>query len=210
MFKDKRIITLLAHPDDETLGCGGTLHRASQEGAIIHCVIPAAPRMDRIKDDCAKALQVLGVQSVHFGKFDDNEMDKYPLQDVTQFFEKQIEAFNPDIVFLHHWGCTNQDHRVCYEAGVIANRNNAAQLISCEIPSSTGYLKPVNFEPNMYVALEINNKIAKRDAMAAYETEYRPYPHARSPLKLDFLLECRGADINQQFAEAFVKIREVV
>lgn len=208
-FKNKRIITLLAHPDDETLGCGGTLHRASEDGAIIHCVIPAYPRMESIKDDCAKALEVLGVQSVHWGRFDDNEMDKYPLMSVAKFFESQIEKFKPDIVFLHHWSCTNQDHRVCYEAGIIANRNNSAQLICCEIPSSMGYLKPNEFDPNFYVVLDYHNKNAKIEAMEFYKTELRDNPHPRCVSNLVNRAYIRGGDVNTHNAEAFVKIREV-
>jgi len=206
----KRILTLLAHPDDETLGCGGTLHRFAQDDAIIHCVIPAYPRMDSIIQNCEKALEILGVQSMYIGRFDDNQMDKYPLNEVSLFFEKQIEKFKPDIVFLHHWNCLNQDHRVCYQAGIIATRNIPAQLICCEVPSSTGYLKPVNYEPNLYVKLDWINMVAKREAMSKYISEGKYYPHSRSTLKLQTLLEMRGGEINQEYAEAFVKIREII
>jgi len=206
MFKNKRILTLLAHPDDETLGCGGTLHRAVSEGAEVLCLIS----VKRIIGSCIEALKVLGVQNIHFGKYVDNQMDTYPLNLVSAFFEAQIQLFKPDIVILHHWNCLNQDHRVCYQAGIIATRNSNAQLWCCEIPSSTGYLKPVNFEPNLYITLNNRNKCSKLKAMGWYNTELREYPNIRSLEKLQNHLEYRGGEINKKYAEAFVKIREIV
>lgn len=205
-FADKRILVLLAHPDDETLGCGATLHRAVEEGAIVRCIFP----VKRVISQCINATQILGISSIHFGKYQDNRMDKYPLADVAAFFEKEVQKFKPHIVILHHWNCTNQDHRVCYEAGIIANRDTVAQLWCCEIPSSTGYLKPVNFEPNFYVALHYDSVNAKTEAMKKYITECRDYPHVRSIGKLIALMEKRGGEMNQEYAEAFVKIREIV
>jgi len=209
-MRDKKILTLLAHPDDETLGCGGTLHRMSQEGAAIHCVIPCKFYLDYIDEACRNALGILGISSAHFGDFDDNQLDKYPIANVTKFFEKQLNRLKPDFVFLHHWNCTNQDHRVCYQAGVIATRNSKATLLCCEVPSSTGYLKPVNYEPNFYVTLEKQNIEARSQAMEQYKSEVKKPPSIRSIDKLTTHSAFRGGEINCEYAEAFVKIREII
>jgi len=173
-------------------------------------VIPCKFYLEYIAEACNTALGILGVSSAHFGDFDDNELDKYPIASVTKFFEKQIKRFKPDFVLLHHWNCTNQDHRVCYQAGIIATRNLKATLLCCEIPSSTGYLKPVNFEPNLYVALENHNIEAKTKAMEEYKSEVKKPPYIRSIEKITNHSQFRGGEINREYAEAFVKIREIV
>ncbi len=204
-FKNKTVLTLLAHPDDETLGCGGTLHRASSEGAKIYCYFP----IKRVANDCYKAIKILGIQPVHFGKWNDQVLDTYPLKDLSIWFNEAIERVEPDIIILHHYNCTNQDHRICYQAGIIATRDSDATIITCEVPSSTGYLKPVGFEPNFYIAFPLDSMTAKIEAMNCYKTEVKKAPNPRSSNQLVNLMELRGGECNQQFAEGFMLIRGV-
>jgi len=202
-MKDKIIATVLAHPDDETLGCGGTLARAIQSGSEVHCIIP----VKRIEEQCIKALEILGVQNIHWGNFDDNSLDKYPLLDICKFVSKHINAIEPDIVFTHHWGCTNQDHRVCYEASIIALRQKDTALLTCEIPSSTGYLRPTAFEPNFWVKLSANLADKKIEALRCYTTEMELFPHPFSEMYIDSLMKIRGSEANTLWAEGFMLIR---
>jgi len=204
-FSGKTIITFLAHPDDETLGCGGTLTRAIDDGAKVHCVIP----VKRIEKQCYKALKKIGIKNIYWGNFDDNQMDKYPLLKVCKFLEKYLKNVIPDILITHHYNCANQDHRICYEASSIVTRpiKNKIQLFSCEIPSSTGYLRPTGFEPNFYISLTPKHLLTKIEALKLYETELRK---DRSPIVVDMLARLRGAESGNDFAEAFVLVRGYV
>jgi len=205
-FKDKTIATFLAHPDDESLGCGGTLARAVEGGANVHCIIP----VKRISDYCVKALEELGVQNLYWGHFDDNSMDKYPLLDVCKFVTKYLKDINPEILITHHYNCTNQDHRVCYEASCIALRQTNVTLLTCEIPSSTGYLRPTGFEPNFYVKLSPDEVSKKFQALKQYKSEMELFPHPFSDEYITSLMKIRGSEANTQWAEGFMLIRGYV
>jgi len=202
-FKNKRILVLLAHPDDETLGCGGTIHRATQEGATVSCYIP----VKRIKEDCNKAMNELGVTSVHFGKWKDQLLDTYPLKGLADWFSKAVYDTDPHIVILNHYNCTNQDHRVCHQAGIIATRNYTGHILSCEVPSSTGYLRPCGFEPNFYVELSSWNMNNKIEATRHYKTELKPFPNPRNVNQLHNLAQVRGGECGNDYAEGFMLVR---
>ena len=200
-FQGKTIVTFLAHPDDETLGCGGTLARARNEGANIHCIIP----VKRIEKDCKYVMEKLGAK-VYWGKFDDNSMDKYPLLEVCKFAEKIISGIKPDIVITHHSNCANQDHRVCYEAASIVTKPFKRQidLWACEVLSSTGFLRPSLFEPNLYVDLSYSDLDEKLEMVEIYETELRA---DRSPEVVECLATLRGAESGNKLAEGFMLVR---
>ena len=204
-FRNKRVMTFLAHPDDETLGCGATLARAVREGAGIYCVIP----VKRIEKQCEKVMDILGVAELHWGKFDDNQMDKYPLLNVCKFLERYVREIKPDILITHHHACANQDHRVCYEAASVVAKpvKGQIQLISCEIPSSTGYLRPSNFEPNLYVGLSYKEMNIKLACVEAYQTELRG---DRGVDVIDALGTLRGAESGNKYAEGFMQVRHYV
>jgi LmbE family N-acetylglucosaminyl deacetylase len=197
MIENKRIMTILAHPDDETLGCGGTLHRFSKQS------ICCAFAVKRIEEQCKSALNTLNIQNCLFGAFEDNQMDKYPLLEVTKWVSSSIEKFNPDVVITHCHNCTNQDHRVLHQAVCISTRplKNHIQLLSCEIPSSTGYLRPTGFEPNFYVELSPEDILKKMKAVDDYVTEARK---CRSPEVISALARVRGAESGYDYAEGFM------
>ena len=205
-MNSKVIATFLAHPDDETLGCGGALARLVEEGNEVHCIIP----VKRIENYCLDALSILGVKNIHWGNFDDNSLDKYPLLDICKFVSKHVSSINPDAVFTHHYGCTNQDHRVCYEASVIALRQRRTMLFTCEIPSSTGYLRPTGFEPNFWVSLTEEQVSKKLNALKCYKSEIEEFPHPFSLKYINSLLTIRGSEANAEHAEGFMLVKGYV
>lgn len=204
-FKDKTVVTFLAHPDDEALGCGGTLSRAIREGAKVHCIIP----VKRLEDSCLKVMDELGVSSLHWGGFDDNQMDKYPLLEVCKFASKYIAELNPDILITHHYSCSNQDHQVCYKASSIITKPvyGKTELWTCEVASSTGYLRPCGFEPNLYVGLDQTDIDIKKHLVGLYASELRS---DRSPDILENMARVRGAESGNQYAEGFMVVRSYV
>ena len=226
-LENKKILTFFAHPDDEVLAAGGTIAKASSLGSEVHVLIPSTGihsrrntedqekrESDLIKlhNDTQKALSVLGVRSNHiyFGKFDDNEMDKSSLLSVIYFLEEHLGEIKPDIILTHHYRCTNIDHRICYEAAVTATRPSQTchiPILCGEIPSSTGYLKPVLWEPNVYVELEKKFVETKVEAMRSYKGESMDDPHPRSSEVLRALAKVRGSEAGFFWAEAFSMIR---
>ncbi len=226
-FRNKRILIYTAHPDDETLGAGGTILKAVEAGADVHVYIPAtgiharrnvvdenvcAGAFRKLREDTAGALSELSVSpdDISFGEFADNEMDGVTRLSVIHALEEVMERIRPELVITHHWRCTNIDHQRCFEAAVVATRPSDERRIalwSCEIPSSTGYLRPTQFEPSLYVGLEERHVDAKIKAMQAYGTEARPDPHPRSPEVLKALAKVRGSESGFSWAEAFQVVR---
>jgi len=224
MSKFKNILTFFAHPDDETLAAGATINKLSKEGANIHVAIPNTgvnarkniendkirkEKFLNLQNDCLKALSKIGIkkENIFFGKFLDNESDKHSLLELINWFEEILKKVKPDVIFTHHRYCTNIDHRYCHEAAVVATRpdvNLHIPVICGEVPSSTGYLKPVNWEPNFFVELSENDINKKIEAMQTYKDEARPDPHPRSPEVLKALAKVRGSESGYLYAEAFM------
>jgi LmbE family N-acetylglucosaminyl deacetylase len=221
----QNVLTFFAHPDDETLAAGATMSRLAREGCRIHVAIPntgihgrrnvvvdEADRekaLDQLRGDCVQALGVLGVREsdIYLGDFSDNEIDKHTLLELIHWLEGILEQVKPDAIFAHHRFCTNIDHQYCHEAAVVATRpgvDSHVPIFCGEIPSSTGYLKPVQWDPNLFVNVTAEDVEAKVRAMQSYRGEARPDPHPRSPEVLRALAKVRGSEGGFYFAEAFM------
>ena len=189
--KYKNILTFFAHPDDETLAAGATINKLSNNGCRIHVAIPATgvharknvqdkkvrdKKLLNLQNDTIKALSKIGVKKsdIYLGEFDDNELDKYSMLELIHWIEKIIIKIKPDAIFTHHRYCTNIDHRYCHEAVVVATRpsiNSRIPVFCGEVPSSTGYLKPVQWEPNYFVNVTEKDIDAKILAMQTFKSE---------------------------------------
>lgn len=224
-FSDiRRIICFFAHPDDETLAAGATIAKLANKGVDVHIAIPATglsarreldktdsgqAAIGKLRSNCEKAMKILDVpaQNIYFGEFSDNEMDKHTLLELIHWLENIIDKINPSAIFTHHRYCTNIDHQYCHEAAIVATRPNTRShiaLLCGEVPSSTGYLKPVQWEPNYYVEINEKDLEKKVEAMKAYDSETRPDPHPRSSEVLRALAKVRGSESGFLFAESFM------
>jgi len=218
----KSILILAAHPDDEVLGCGGTIAKLADEGANIHVAFLADGVLSRAGDEknqqdnlhtrrtsAQKACNILGVKSVFFGDFPDNRMDTVALLDITKIVEGLITKHQPEMVFTHHSGDVNIDHRRLHEAVVTACRpqhgHSVKTLLCFEVPSSTEWQLPGSapaFSPNWFVDMSdtLDRKLA---ALDAYAGELRNWPHPRSKQGIEHLAHWRGATVGVDAAEAF-------
>tara|TARA_E500000178_G_scaffold289460_1_gene292572 strand:- start:338 stop:1039 length:702 start_codon:yes stop_codon:yes gene_type:complete len=224
-LKFKKILTFFAHPDDETLAAGATINKLSKNGCRIFTAIPATGihsrrniqkkkktrdnKLSILNKDTIKALSILGIKKndIFFGSFADNELDKYTLLNLIHWLEKIIKKTKPDAIFTHHRYCTNIDHQYCHEAAVVATRssvNSQIPVFCAEVPSSTGYLKPTQWEPNLYVNISKDNLGKKIKAMQTFKEEARPDPHPRSPEVLRSLAKVRGSEAGFYLAESFM------
>lgn len=222
------ILILAAHPDDEVLGCGGTIAKLADEGSIVHVAFLADGVFSRVGAQTVQQLElksrraaahnacdILGVKSVSFGDFPDNRMDTSPLLDIIQAVETLIAKHQPETVFTHHAGDVNIDHRRLHEAVVTAcrpqNGHSVKTLLCFEVPSSTEWQLPGSapaFTPNWFVDISVT-LVRKLAALEAYAEEMRAWPHPRSRQGVDHLAHWRGATVGVDAAEAFILGRQL-
>ena len=228
---DKSVLVIAAHPDDEVLGCGGTMAKHAADGDSVHVLILAEGVTSRSekrglrRDErllsalatCAKnANKILGAKSVVFERYPDNRLDSMDRLDIIITVKKHIENKKPRIIYTHHGADLNVDHRRVHEAVVTACRplpgHHTRELLFFEVPSSTEWQIPMPgnaFLPNWFVDVSDSLK-QKLKALEAYAPELRAYPHPRSLKAVEHLARWRGASIGVRAAEAFMLGRKLV
>lgn len=226
----KTILVIAAHPDDEVLGCGGTIAAHSQAGDKVHVVIMAEGMTSRLpkrnRSTFAKELKslgqaarsankILGAASVTLLDFPDNRMDSMDRLDITKAIEDLVNQHQPSMIYTHHVGDVNIDHRCIHDAVITACRPLPGQCVETilfwETSSSTEYQPPHSaapFLPNWWnnISATLDLKIK---ALRAYHVEMRPWPHARSLEAVEHLAKWRGASIGVPAAEAFMLGRQI-
>ena len=224
----KKILVIAAHPDDEVLGCGGTMARLSKEGYIINILIVAEGITSRDKDRNVKAktkdilklrnaarssAKVLGARSINFLDHPDNRLDTVPLLDIVKDIESSIKKFKPDIVFTHSEDDMNIDHSIVNRATLTACRplpnSIVKKLYAFEVLSYTEYNPYSKFQPNYFVNIEkfMDKKI---NALKKYKSEMRQSPHPRSTKISKDLASLRGSAVGLKYVEAFRLLREIL
>jgi N-acetylglucosamine malate deacetylase 1 len=222
MPSDRQVIlAIAAHPDDEVIGAGGTLAKHARDGDEVYVAIltegssvqfPGQPSYTEIKRAHARAAaEVLGVSDVFFGSFPDQRMDTVPVLEVNQFIEKLVRELRPSIVYTHHFADLNRDHRVIYEATMVATRPfslpSLRQLL-CYYADPLGLVGMGGTHFNVFSVIDetLETKLA---AMRCYETEVRDYPNPRSIEGLEYIARRNGAAIGAKAAELFQSILHI-
>jgi LmbE family N-acetylglucosaminyl deacetylase len=222
-------LIIAAHPDDEVLGCGGTIARRSEDGEQVYIAILGEgitsryeerekadqQLVDALKETSREVAELLGAKEVYSYDFPDNRFDTVPLLDVVKTIEDLIDEVQPEIVYTQHGGDLNIDHNIVYRATMTATRPMVdcpvRKVYAYEVASSTEWafqeFSPP-FRPNIFVEIEdtLGQKI---EAMQMYETEARPYPHPRSAKSLRAIAQNWGRTAGLQAAEAFELVRSV-
>ena len=218
------VLVCAAHPDDEILGCGGTMAGHIAAGDRVAVVIfaegftsrqpqrnrrSAEKELIKLRKATVAANRILGVSDVRLHGFPDNRMDTIDRLDVVKIVEDHIARVMPDIIYTHSATDVNIDHRVLHDAVIAATRpmpdKQIGRLLFFEVPSSTEWQVPgaYPFVPNWFV--DINRTLkSKITALSEYESEMRPWPHPRSIRNVEHLACVRGASVGLRAAEAFV------
>lgn len=223
----RRIVVIAAHPDDEVLGCGGTIAKHALAHDEVHVLIVGegltsrAPTADlalsALRDAAQRAAKVLNVRTVSFLGFADNRLDGLDRLDLIRPIEKTLTELRPHTVYTHHSGDVNIDHRRIHEAVVTACRPHPKSahpvetLLYFEVNSSTEWQTPGSaapFVPHWYedISTTLDTKLA---ALTEYAGELRPWPHPRSPEAVTHLARWRGATCGVEAAEAFMLGRHI-
>ncbi|MBW7862681.1 MAG: PIG-L family deacetylase [Rhodocyclaceae bacterium] len=222
------VLVVAAHPDDEVLGCGGTLARHAAAGDAVHVLFLADGVAARTAggsvdpgaltarlDAAREAAAILGLAGVDALGLPDNRLDTVPLLDLVQAVERVLARLDPQIVYTHHHGDLNIDHRLAHQAVLTACRplpGCSVHTLRCfEVPSSTEWQAPgaAPFEPNLFIDVTATLD-RKRRALQAYGAELRTFPHPRSIEAIEALGRWRGASAGLAHAEAFVVARQIV
>ena len=170
--------------------------------------------------DLAKAAQtagaILGAAGVELLDLPDNRLDSLDRLDLIKCIEESIERHQPEFVYVHHAGDVNVDHRRLHEAVVTScrptPRHAVKRLLSFEVASSTEWQPPGSapaFQPNWFVDISVQWE-RKREALKAYSSEMRDWPHARSFEAVEHLARWRGSQVGVEAAEAFFLLRQLV
>lgn len=224
-----KILIIAAHPDDETLGCGGTMARHADDGdevAVIFLTDGVSSRSGAGTEETIRrqgamdqALGILGVRKHALLGLPDNALDSVPLLNITKGVEEFCDQWGmPSVVYTHHPGDLNIDHQLAHRATMTCFRPQPATggqpnaILLFEVSSSTGWFgvsANQGFQPNYFrnISSTLQRKL---DALCAYAEEMREWPHARSIKAVEHLACYRGAAVGLEAAEAFVVERMIV
>jgi LmbE family N-acetylglucosaminyl deacetylase len=231
-LRNKRILVVVAHPDDEVLGPGGTMYRLINDyGCVVRAVILGEGITSRSntrdtekwykqlkthKTNIETARKYIGYDSIGVYDFPDNRFDSKALLDIIKVVESEKDAFNPDVIFTHHGGDVNVDHQKTFEAVITATRPMAHEktfaILTFETMSGTEWRAssdPRHFLPNLIIEISEEGLEAKCKAMESYEFEKRTYPHPRSSKALKVRAQMWGVANGIKLAEAFQVIRSI-
>lgn len=220
----KTILVVAAHTDDEALGCGGTIAKHVADGDIVHAVfmadgVTSRSAVTQADLQCRLAAAevahaILGIREIHYLGLPDNRLDSLPLLDVVQPLEAILREVVPEVVYTHHHGDLNVDHRITHQAVMTACRpipgSSVKEIYAFEVMSSTEWntSMPAPFVPNYFV--DISEFLeTKLKALEAYRLEMREAPHSRSVEHLDHLAQHRGNSVGVDAAEGFVVVRAI-
>lgn len=221
---------VVAHPDDELLGLGGTLHKLINEYNVnTHVVILGEGVTSRSDErdvemwknelvthrkNIKSAQLSIGYHSISIFDFPDNRFDTVALLDLIKVIEKEKKSFEPEVIFTHHGGDVNIDHQRTFEAVITVCRpmedEKTKTIITFETPSGTEWRSPTDprhFLPNLFFSVSEIDIDAKIRGMESYEFERRAYPHPRSPEALKIQAQRWGVAVGTNYAEAFCLVR---
>lgn len=225
-----KILAIVAHPDDEIIGLGGTLRKHIKNGDEVEVLILGDGKTSRNKkyapldvnsknqtlEETKKALNYLGISKYYNEYLPDNRFDSLLLLDIVKLISSYIQRINPTIIYTHHIGDLNIDHQLTSKSVIIATRpiqyRNLEELRLFETLSSTemAVLRgTVPFMPNLFINIdnELDDKI---NALKFYKSELNEFPHPRSLKAVEYNARVWGAKSNQFAVEPFYIFRKYI
>ncbi len=220
------VLIVVAHPDDETIGMGGSIKKHINKGDEVYVIsmtdgvgsrdLSSSKEVKSRIESAKLASIILGFKWEKSHYFADNKLDSYPLLEVVKCVEDAKSKYNPTIVYTHSNADLNIDHRVIANAVLTAFRpqpnENCREIRLFEVPSATDYGNNIItgfFTPNLFISLEKKHWEAKLSALKAYKNEIREYPHSRSLESIQNLAKLRGNQIGVNMAESFQIVRKI-
>jgi LmbE family N-acetylglucosaminyl deacetylase len=226
MIDMENILVIAPHNDDEILGCGGVMSKYIKQGKNVYVIVVTnghlgAPELfskegtEKVRSEALKAHTFLGVKKTIFLDFPAVNLDALPAYKLSLAISKVISEFQIDTLYIPHRGDIHKDHRITYEAALVAGRpiNNSTvkRIYAYETLSETEWAAPFGddvFIPTVFINIknEIDDKLK---AFAFFSTQIKKFPHSRSPEIIRTLSNYRGATVGCANAEAFMLIRSI-
>lgn len=220
-----KILIIAAHPDDEVLGCFGTVSKMIKNGDEAYTLILSKGKTSRnegkqeqqeLADEMQLANNSIGITKIFQLDFPDNAFDSVPLLSIIQEIEKIKNSIKPNIIFTHYQHDINIDHQITAKAVLTASRpiqgETVKELYFMEIPSSTewnSYTQQTAFIPNVFSNIE-NTIEDKVNAMAFYQSELRESTHPRSLEHIKLYAKTNGTKVGLPYAEQFILVRKEI
>jgi LmbE family N-acetylglucosaminyl deacetylase len=221
MIKNDNILIIAPHPDDEVLGCGGIMKKYSEAGNHVNVLVVSrgAPKLysdEKIKNvrkEARAAHHILGVKETIFLDFPAPELDTVSVSEISRAIAEVIKKYNIQTVYLPHRGDIHHDHRIVFNAGLVACRPvgqySVKEIYGYETLSETEWAAPYGddaFIPTSFVNIteQIDSKL---EAFKCFKSQIRPFPNSRSLETIEALAKFRGATVGFERAEGFTSIR---
>jgi len=219
----KKVLLICAHPDDEAYGLGATLHYMTYNKKWDVTLLTFTDGVNCKKDDADTILhqlktscRILGIKDHIEFCLKDQELETYPLGELVAGIQYEVNRLRPELVLTHNSTDLNLDHRVLFEATMVACRPKSdcsiKKVWTYEIPSSTnwGFGEFGSFEPNIFIPTTVRGLTVKTNAIRCYTNELEKPPNARSIEAVQTLCKYRGNTIGVHYAEAFKLIRGII
>lgn len=211
----KKVCIISVHPDDETLGCGGTILRHINQGDSVHCVFITGGNSEQ-SSLIKKVSGLYGFESVIQLNLPELELQDISLNEIIPKISHIFSQLQPEILYIPNRSDIHSDHRVIYNAVLACTKSFRypfiRQILMCEVISETDFslaLPESAFIPNYFVDITDTFQM-KLEILKLYQSELLPYPMTRSLSTMESLNRYRGSLINCEYAEAFMSLKTIV
>lgn len=218
------VLVIAPHPDDEVLGCGGTMARLNGEGLEIHVAVVTRGRPPAFSEEMTAQIRAearaahahLGVSKTHWLDFPAARLAETPHAALNAALNDLVREVRPSTLLIPFVGDMHMDHQLIFMSAMVASRPHQSdyprRILSYETVSETNWNAPyltAAFTPNVFVDIEQTLE-RKLEAFAKFGSQLRAFPHERSPETLRALALVRGTSMHLKAAEAFVLVRDVL
>lgn len=212
--KQNNILVVAVHPDDETLGCGGTILKHLHRGDKVHCVFVTGGNVlqGKLIDEISTLYGFTSVTNLNFKELYLHEM----LNELIGTLSPILSTIRPEVLYIPNRSDAHSDHRAVFSAIMACSKSFRypfiEQILMCEVISETDFAPVLSenaFMPNYFV--DITKEFAKKtEILKLFESELLPYPMTRNQSTIEALNRYRGSLINAEYAEAFMSLKTIV
>ena len=211
----KKVCVIAVHPDDETLGCGGTILKHLKNGDEVHCVFVTDGDESQgvLIDRLAKHY---GFTSVTRLGMPELKLADLSLNELVPALAGVMKKIAPNVLYIPNRSDAHSDHRAVFEALIACTKAfrfpSIEQILMCEVISETDFnlgLPEQVFNPNYFVDIT-DEWEGKTQALEICKDQMLPYPFTRNESTMEALNRYRGSLINVEYAEAFMALKTII